>query len=217
MPAEADVSIRPGWFYHASQDKAVKSLSELVNIYFHSEGVGAQLNLNVPPNRVGRISKIDSTRLVEFNDYLQQAFSNDLFEHATAASNIDRGYGYKAENVLDDNYDSYWSAPDSVLSGSIKIKMKKKKRINCIKLQEYIPLGQRIDDFTIQAFENGQWVNVAHGSTVGYQRLVRFDPVRTNRIRINIKNALACPTINKISGYYFEKISKFKHDYHTNG
>jgi alpha-L-fucosidase len=217
MPAEADVSIRPGWFYHASQDDSVKSLRKLVNIYFHSAGVGASLLLNVPPNRAGRISKIDSTRLMMFNRYLQQAFDDNLFAHATATSTIDRGFGYEAKNVLDDDYDSYWATPDSVHAGSIEIKMNKKKRINCIKLQEYIPLGQRVDDFSIEAFENGKWVKVANGSTIGYQRLVRFDPVKTGRIRINIKNALACPVINNIAGYFVEKVSKFKNEYAANG
>lgn len=213
MPAEADVSIRPGWFYHASQDSAVKSLKELVNIYLHSAGRGAKLLLNVPPNQAGRISKIDSLRLEVFDAYLQQSFGNNLFKNATATSTIDRGYGYEAQNVLDSNYDSYWATADSVLTGTIEIVMKKKKLINSIKIKEYIPLGQRISDFIIEVFKNGKWVTVADGSTVGFQRIVRFDPVTTKRIRVNIKNALACPIINKISGYYLEKISEFKDDY----
>src|SRR5699024_9443363 len=151
------------------------SLSQLVDIYFHSVGVGTALNLNVPPNRAGRISKIDSIRLEKFNHYLKQSFSNDLFAHATATSGKDRGYGYKAQNVLDNNYNSYWATPDSVNTGAIQIKMNKKRRINCIKLQEYIPLGQRIDEFSIEVLQDGHWVEVAKGSTVGYQRLIRFD------------------------------------------
>src|SRR5699024_412359 len=126
--------IRPGWFYHASEDSSVKTLKELVGIYFHSEGVGAKMLLNVPPNRAGRISKIDSLRLMKFNTYLRQAFDQDLFAEATAASSVKRGYGYKAQNVLDGNYDSYWATPDSVITGSIEIKMDEKKPINCVKL-----------------------------------------------------------------------------------
>ena len=216
MPAEADVSIRPGWFYHPSQDSKVKSLSQLLKIYFHSEGVGASLLLNVPPDRAGRINKVDSTRLVEFNDYLQKSFGTDLFDGATATSNINRGYGYEAQNVLDGKYNSYWATPDTVHSGSIEIKMNQKKRLNCVKLQEYIPLGQRVDDFSVEAFENGKWMTVAHGSTIGYQRIIRFKPVTTSRIKIKIKNALACPTINKIGGYYLEKVNKFEADYNKN-
>src|SRR5699024_9207552 len=158
-------------------------------------------------------SKIDSLRLMKFNTYLRQAFDQDLFAEATAASSVKRGYGYKAQNVLDGNYDSYWAAPDSVHTGSVEITMNKKKKINAVKIKEYIPLGQRISDFTVQAFEDGQWVTVADGSTVGYQRIVRFDPVTTKKIRVNIKDALACPTINKISGYYIEGVDQFKKEY----
>jgi alpha-L-fucosidase len=212
MPAEADVSIRPGWFYHASEDSSVKSLQDLVNIYFHSAGVGASLLLNVPPNRAGRISKVDSTRLMIFNRYLQQAFDDNLFAHATAFSSVDRGYGYKAQNVLNGNYDSYWAASDSIHSGTIEIKMDEKKRINCIKLQEYIPLGQRVSDFSIEAFENGRWVNIFDGSTIGFQRIVRFDPIKTSRIRVKIENSLACPVLNNIAGYFIPKVEKFKNE-----
>jgi alpha-L-fucosidase len=179
--------------------------------------VGAKLLLNVPPNCAGRISKVDSMRLVIFNQYLKQAFDDNLFdEHANATSSIDRGYGYKAQNVLDGNYNTYWATPDSIDTGSIEIKMQKKKLINCIKLQEYIPLGQRVDDFSIETYENGRWVKVFDGSTIGYQHIVRFDPIRTNKIRISIKQSFACPVINNIEGYYIEPFKQFKREFTVN-
>lgn len=151
-----------------------------------------------------------------FNRYLRQAFDDNLFAHATATSTVDRGYGYEAQNVLDENYNSYWATSDSIHTGAIEIKMKKKKRINCIKLQEYISLGQRVDSFSIEAYENGKWVKVFDGSTIGFKRIVRFDPVKTNRIRVKINQSLACPVINNIEGYFVESVKEFKQNYTVN-
>jgi len=201
MPAEADVSIRPGWFYHKTEDGKVKSLKALLDIYFHSVGNGASLNLNVPPDRSGLIHKTDSVRLMEFKTYLDKAFSKDLLAGCkTEASNV-RGEDFMPENLIDNDLETYWATEDQVKEASVTFTLEKDVNINCIVLQEYIPLGQRITNFSIEIFENNRWKKIADGSTIGNKKILRFDKYTTDKIRLNINGALACPVISKVSAF----------------
>jgi len=200
MPAEADVSIRPGWFYHASENDKVKSLAQLLDIYFHSVGNGTSLNLNIPPDRTGKINKVDSLRLMEFHHYLGKAFANNLLKTSQATAGNTRGNSYKISNVTDNNPETYWACNDATCNTAVEFKFKHPQAINCISIQEYIALGQRIKGFSIAVQTNGKWKKVAEGATIGYKKLVRFSTVKTNKIRINFE-AMACPAISEIAGY----------------
>jgi len=210
VPAETDVSIRPGWFYSPSTNDKVKTLDHLLDIYYSSVGRNSNLLLNVPPDRTGRIHKNDSIRLMEFRKALDEIFDEDLAKPAKATSDQIRGNSnqYSPSNLLNDDYDSYWTTNDDVLSASVEIDLGEAKTFNRILLQEYIPLGQRIAKFNVEAWINGNWQEIASETTIGYKRILRFPATSTDKIRINIQNSLACPILNKVSLFMAaEKIS----------
>ncbi|MFG1907619.1 alpha-L-fucosidase [Kribbella sp. NPDC048928] len=82
-PAEVDVSIRPGWFYHASEDAAVKPLTELLDIYRKSVGRNAVLLLNVPPDRCGLFADADVEVLTAFGAAVREYYDTNLVLPAT--------------------------------------------------------------------------------------------------------------------------------------
>ncbi|GAA3564021.1 alpha-L-fucosidase [Snuella lapsa] len=204
MPAEVDVSIRPGWFYHTHEDEKVKNLNDLLDIYFHSVGNGASLNLNVPPDRRGQIHSIDSLRLMEFKKYLDRAFANNLLQGAKVRSSNNRGSDFSANNLLDGSNETYWATEDATTTATIDFELKGEQTFNCIMLQEYIRLGQRISGFSIEITDGDSWKEIANASTVGYKKIVRFNTVKSNRIRVNIKSALACPTLTEVKLFNIE-------------
>lgn len=201
VPAETDVSIRPGWFYSPSTDDKVKSLDQLVDIYHTSIGRNSNLILNVPPDRSGRIHPNDSVRLIEFRKAIDAIFGTNLIDQNTkikasaVRGNSDK---YSAVNLLDNDYDSYWTTDDNVTTASIEVDLESNTTFNRLLLQEYIPLGQRIAEFNVEIQDGGSWKKIADATTIGYKRILRFPSVTTNKIRINIQHSLACPVLNKI-------------------
>lgn len=205
IPAETDVSIRPGWFYSPNTDDKVKSVEELLNIYCASVGRNSNLLLNVPANRRGRIHPNDSTRLMEFKTAIDRIFHKNLVKGKTAKASAVRGNAkiYAAANLLDGQYDSYWATDDNILTASVEINWGEKTDINCIVLQEYIPLGQRIARFSIDAWNDNSntWEQLVEATTIGYKRILRFQTYKTQKVRVNILESLACPVLNNIELY----------------
>lgn len=205
VPGEADVSIRPGWFYSPDTDEKVKSVEALLDIYCASVGRNSNLLLNVPADKRGRIHSNDSIRLIELRQALDRMFGNNLAKGTFAKADAVRGNAriYEADNLLNGEYDSYWATDDDVYTASIEINMGEKTDINCILLQEYIPLGQRIARFNIEAWDgmNNTWVQVAEATTIGYKRILRFQTYNTDKVRLNITESLACPVLNNIEIY----------------
>ncbi|MDH6305110.1 alpha-L-fucosidase [Parabacteroides sp. PF5-5] len=205
VPAETDVSIRPGWFYSPRTDNQVKNLNQLMDIYYTSIGRNSNLLLNVPPSREGRIHPNDSARLMEFRQAIDDSFARDLAQGASLHAINTRGGSakYKAEHLLDEAYDSYWAADDDVLSTAIEITLQKPETFNRFLVQEYIPLGQRVAAFSLEIWDENtaNWEMIADGTTIGYKRILRFHQVTTQKLRLNIKEALACPVLNKVEIY----------------
>jgi len=203
VPAEADVSIRPGWFYSASTDDKVKPVENLMEIYYTSVGRNSNLLLNVPPDRTGRIHPNDSTRLMEFRRAREAAFSKNLAAGATAKASQTRGRKFAAKNVLNENYDSYWTTKDDVLTPYLDIDWKQAQTFSCLLLQEYIPLGQRVSSFNVNYWDEktGSWVELIRATTIGYKRILRFPAVTSQKLRIEF-TALACPVINTVGIYH---------------
>ena len=199
--AETDVSIRPGWFWRASETDRVKSVDQLMKIYYESVGRNSLLLLNVPPDTRGRIDPVDSLRLMEFKAALDAVFADNLAAGASA-SGISRGRGFEADNVLSEDYDRYWAMPDGSIAGTLTLTLDGEKTFNRILLQEYIPLGQRIAAFHINILTpEGTWQTIAEETTVGYKRIVLTEPVTTTAVRLVIDKALACPTITRFALY----------------
>ncbi|MBR1549887.1 MAG: alpha-L-fucosidase [Bacteroidales bacterium] len=210
VPAEADVSIRPGWFWHPQEHP--KTVDELMEIYFNSVGRNGLLLLNVPPDTNGRICPEDSAVLVAFRAERDRIFSKDLAQGAKIEALCEYGDGMKdktdrrhpASNLTDTAYHSYWTIRGKDTSHIILVvQLPEVQEVDMVMLQEYIPLGQRVSKFSISYAEpdvNGGGI-IAEGTTIGYKRIVRFPfPIRTNCLRIHI-HALAPPILNRIAIY----------------
>ena len=207
-PAETDVSIRPGWFWRESENDKVKSLNKLLSIYYTSVGRNSLLLLNVPPDNRGLIHEADATRLKEFKAALDEIFKDNLADGAKAKASNVRGRGFGAGNILDGNFDSYWATKDGVNEASVTFDLAGEKTFNRVLIQEYIPLGQRVKSFTVEAEgPDGQWKEIARETTIGYKRIVPVEKVTTSKVRVNI-SAFAPPTINGF-GLYLDNISDY--------
>ena len=199
--AETDVSIRPGWFWRASETDRVKSVQQLLQIYYESVGRNSLLLLNVPPDTRGRIDAVDSLRLMEFRSALDAIFAEDLAADA-AVTGDSRGRRFAAANVLSADYDRYWALPDGQLTASLLFEFPEPRTFNRIVLQEYIPLGQRIAAFHVEALSaDGTWQEIARETTVGYKRIVLTPTTTTPALRLVIDDALATPTLTRVALY----------------
>lgn len=202
VPAECDVSIRPGWFYRESEDSKVKTVDQLVELYYQSVGQNASLLLNVPPDKRGLIHEVDAERLAGLRKRLDADFANDLARGKKVTATTVRGPQFGPGNLTDGKWDTYWAAPDGTASGSIEVNLGAPRGVNRVVLQEHIPLGQRIEAFDVEALENGQWRRVAEGTTIGNKRILRFPTARAERIRVNIRQSRACPTLANLELYH---------------
>ena len=203
VPAETDVPLRPGWFWRESENDKVKSLQELVSIYNTSVGRNSLLLLGVAPDITGHIHPADSARLMEFGAAIKEIFSTNLAEGATVKASSNRGRKFKAANILDGDYDSYWAAPDGINEAVLTFDLGAEKTFNRILLQEYIPLGQRIKAFTIKVLTaDGSWKEIASETTIGYKRIVPVETVTTSKIEVSV-SSFASPIINNFGLFRF--------------
>lgn len=203
MPAECDVSIRPGWFYHASEDARVKSPAQLLDIYYKSVGRGACLNLNLPPDRRGRIHDADLASLREFRRILDATFATNLARHARVTASNVRGKArkYGPRQVLDDNRTTYWATDDDVTVAELVLDLGRPNLFNVVELREPLPLGQRIEAFALDVWDQGAWREIARGTSIGHRRLVRGPAVTTDQVRLRIVRAAACPALAELGLY----------------
>lgn len=207
VPAEADVSIRPGWYYHEYEDHKVRSLPELLDIYYNSIGRNASLLLNFPVDKRGLIHENDIAQLNKLTDKIAEDFAENLVTKQTSiTSDKDRGRGYEAKNVLDEKQDTYWATPDGELSGSITISFNEPITFNRFLVQEHIALGQRIKAFTLEAQTEADWETVAEGTTIGYKRILRLKDIKAKSIRFTVVDAKDSPTIANLALYFAPKL-----------
>ncbi len=196
-PAEIDVSIRPGWFYHETEDSKVKTANELMDIYFTSVGMNGVLLLNMPPNRDGLLADADVNSLSDFKQLCQQTFGKNLLEGAFVKTN---GKG-KSKKIIDDNYDTYITGSNEKLF--FEFKTKKPITTNVISLQEDIRKGQRVEEFVLECKDaNGQWNVLANGTTIGYKRLIKFRQVTAKEFRVQITKRRLSENISEIGLYH---------------
>lgn len=201
IPAEVDVSIRPGWFYHQQEDSKVKTPEELFRIYLSSVGRGSLLLLNVPPDQRGLFHEEDIKSLKGFSEILKREFKTNFAKGASAKADTHRGGSqmFAAARAVDGDPGTYWSTDDDVVKGSIEVDLKNEKTIKYVVAQEYIRLGQRVKEFTIEVWMDGKWSKVAEGTTIGHKRIVKIDPVKTSKVRLNITASKASPLISEVS------------------
>jgi alpha-L-fucosidase len=203
IPAEVDVSIRPGWFYHEKEDSLVKSAEKLFDIYLTSVGRGSTLLLNIPPDRRGLFHENDVRSLYAFKALLKKEFATNLAAKAKTTADNYRGRQkqFAPSNFNDGNKETYWATDDNVTKANIEISLNKTSTIKYIVLQEYIKLGQRVKSFTVEVWKDNQWKKLAEATTIGYKRILKIEPVTTDKIRINILDAKACPVLSNIEVY----------------
>lgn len=201
-PAEADVSIRPGWFYHPHEEP--HALQQLLGIYDFSVCRGSNLLLNLPPDRRGLIPEEDVARLREFRQVLDERYANDVAAGKPASADHVRGHApaFAAGNVTDGSPETYWAADDDVRQAEVIVDFSATPAVvSGVRVEEFLPLGQRIERFAIDIDMSGQWMEMAVGTTIGARRIIHFPRVWARRARLRILDAQACPTIVRFSVY----------------
>lgn len=194
-PAEADVSLHGGWFYHPGEGP--KSLSHLMDIYYQSVGRNSVLLLNVPPDTRGLVIDQDVQRLAEFGTKVRQVFETNRARGAsgtaTSVRNNDPAFG--ADKAADDNHDTAWRAADGVTTATIEFTLPQPTAFSTVMLGESLAVGQRIESFAVDVWSNGAWQPVASGTTVGYKRLLKIAPVQSEGLRVRILQSRAAPSL----------------------
>ena len=175
--AEADVSIRNGWFYHAEEDSTVKSGKTLFNLYLNSVGHGGNLLLNVPPNRKGLIASEDSAALMDFRKIRDAAFKTNLFKNAVSKYN----------------------------QNEIVITLANPVTLNTIQLQEQIKFGRRVIRFEIYAGDKAEDLKkIAASTTIGRKKLILFPTVTAKYFKVKIIESKAMPVMGAVAGYFIK-------------
>ena len=202
------MSIRPGWFYHASEDSLVKTVDQLMDLYYQSVGHNANLLLNFPVNQEGRIPSIDSANAVQWHQKLQEDFSNNLLKGCKVTASNTRGRRFSPKYVLDEDYTKYWATEDGIHQAELIFDFPQTTAFNRLLLQEYIPLGQNVDAFYLDYYFNGKWLPIEVDeplTTIGYKRLIRFQTVKADKLRIRFKVFKGTLCINQVGAYLADK------------
>ncbi len=199
IPAETNTSIRPGWFYHASQDDQVKTPEELVEYWFRSAGRNSAILLNLPPDRRGLIHQRDAENAIAWQGMLEKIFETDLAAGAkiTAPEGIAPGCG--AEKLLLEE-DTAIYAP-KVRTPEVELTFGEPVTFDCFRVDEVIELGHRVRRFALEAWENGGWRRLLDRMCIGFCHCERFDPVTTDRVRLRILQADADPVLRMFRLY----------------
>jgi len=208
--SENIVSIRPGWFYHTHEDDKVKSLENLLDIYYCSVGRGGPLLLNIPPDRRGRIHENDAQRLREMGKVLRATFATDLARgaKATASQVRDGNAAYAAVNTVDGDNRTYWMADDGTEAATLEYDLGGEKTFNRVVLQEFVQRGQRVEEFVVEVWDGQKWVEAARGTTIGYKRILCIADVKAQKVRVRILRSRICPTLATFGLYFAPPVSE---------
>ncbi|WP_316788449.1 alpha-L-fucosidase [Pedobacter frigoris] len=196
-PAETDVSIRPGWFYHKAEDSKVKTPEKLLDIYYHSVGKNGVLLLNIPPDTDGLISESDVASLKGWTQLREQTFKTNLLKGAAVKS----ANGINPKAMLDDQYKTYWTTKGKDSTAVIELDLKVTSTFDVISLQENITVGQRVERFSLEYWDGNAWKVATKGTTIGYKRLIKFDAVTAKKVRLNIESSRLNPTLSQLGLY----------------
>ncbi|MGH7469476.1 MAG: alpha-L-fucosidase, partial [Longimicrobiales bacterium] len=170
QPGETDVSIRPGWFHHPAEDARVRSIDNLVDLYFTSVGRNSKLLLNVPPTRDGLLHDVDVARLQGMHERLRALFRTNLAGGRTPA----------------------WRATGA-RTGLLELDLGRTISVSIADLREDISRGQLVARYTLEGSNGGAWFTLSSGMTIGYRKLDRFAPAQVRQVRLRIEDALDSP------------------------
>jgi len=202
VPAEINTSVRPGWFYHRSEDHKVKDLPRLMDYFYESVGRNGTALLNFPVDHRGLIHETDAVNVIEWQKTIEADLADNLMTNIDdiVASDV-RGNSrkYNADKFNDGDKNTYWACNDGVLNANVEMTFNQPITFNRFLVQEYIALGQRVKAFTLEVqTDEGNWKQIAEETTIGYKRILRLPSTTTQKIRFTIKDAKACPTISNI-------------------
>ncbi len=195
FPSEVDVSIRPGWFYHPSQDDQVKSPEKLLDIWFSSVGRNSLLLLNIPPDTRGLIHENDVRALLEFRRVRDEIFGENLAADAQVRA-TSATLGLHPHNVVVPGRKKFWMPRKGVLEADLEFDLGAEQTFDCLTLQENVEYGQRVEQFSIEIWRNDRWREVTRSTTIGYKRILRFSPQTTSKVRFRILQSRATPAIS---------------------
>ncbi len=196
-PSEVDVSIRPGWFWHGSENAKVKSPEKLLDIYFSSVGRNSVLLLNIPPDTNGLINEADVKSLNAWKSAINTIFKDNLAYKANVKSS---NFKVNIADITDYSDTTSWNPEEDELY-SFELELRKISEFDVLLLQENISKGQRIEQFSLQAWVDGEWKLVTKGTTIGYKRLLRFATVKTNKVRFTIEQSRLAPALAEFGLY----------------
>jgi alpha-L-fucosidase len=194
-PAECDVSIRPGWFWHPAEDARVKPLDHLLDIYFRSVGRNSMLLLNVPPNRHGVLADPDVARLAEFGAAVRRMFGQDLARGKRVTASAGKGGA-----LTDGRPSTHWSVSGG-LPASAEVDLGSPVTFDVVCTQEQVSRSQRVEAYRVEARVDGEWRTLVQGTTIGRKKLDRMRPVTADRVRLTLEKALAPPMVTALGLY----------------
>jgi len=194
-PVEVDVSIRPGWFWHA--EETAKDAEELFTLWLASVGHGGGLNLNLTPDRDGLIPAADVAALAGMRQRIDAFTAKDLAHGRPLTASAARP-DHPATNLVDGDLTSCWAAPDSTTTATLELDLDGEPRLRGVRLEEAIQYGQRVASFAIDGWFSGDhWLELARGTTIGAQRILPLPMVRTGRLRLRILDSQAAPVLRR--------------------
>ncbi len=209
IPAETDVSIRPSWFYHQEEDKLVKSTKELWDIYCNSVGRNSVLLLNLPPDRRGQLSPIDSTNIVRLRQGLDETFAHNLLAGANIKAKNSRSEKYAPQLMTDGSKETFYASNEGSTTDEITFQMAEKKEFDCLMIQEVIELGHRTTGWEVDYSQDGRrWNTIKETKgkqSIGHKWIVRFSPIQAKYVRLRITKGVA-PAVLHTFGVYKQSL-----------
>ncbi|WP_327091002.1 alpha-L-fucosidase [Nonomuraea sp. NBC_01738] len=188
-PAEVDVSIRSGWFYHANQQP--KSVDQLMNIYRTSVGRNAVLLLNIPPDRQGKLPAADVTRLREWKARIDREFGANLAIGATAAAPAQL-------LAVDGSLETSWK-----VDGPLSITLPAAREVDKVVLAEDIRQGQQVESAVVEVRQaDGTWAQITQAGTIGAKRILTLAaPVTGREFRVRVTARRGQPYLAEFALY----------------
>ena len=199
-PAEVDTSIRPGWFWHKNENKKVKTVRQLTDLYLRTVGGNCTLLLNIPPDTDGLFSPTDVQRLEQLGKTVREIFAVDLARDAAFSASADDGV-HTADNLKQDTYDTYFKTEDGVNTVTVTVTLPEPRKAHIVEIKEDIRFSQRVERFAVEYRCGKGWKRVYEGTTVGYKKYARFRPVVTDALRIVILDSRVCPVLSHVGVY----------------
>lgn len=202
-PNEPSLILQGNWFHHG---KPMCSVAKIKDYYLKSTGRGVTPLMNVSPNKDGLIDEDSVKKLKEFKKWVDRLHSNDLARGKKVTADSVRGNAsaFAADKVADGDFETYYATDDGVDQATIEVDLGKVQEVDGFILQEYIPLGQRIESYAIDCMVDGEWIEVFADKRIGYKRIIleghktakdiKFPA--TDKVRLRIKSAFACPLVS---------------------